>query len=107
VSIERNTILPASITLSLIWRVWMMCAENWALQWTPEAEIAIVEAVLLGETIELAVAFKFKQRLEKCASVAEASTVVREDQRISMKNTLERQLSGIPMGLWLELHDRR
>ena len=46
-------------------------AELWALQWTPEAEIAIVEAVLLkGKTIELATAFKFKQQLEKCASIA-------------------------------------
>src|SRR5262245_16389128 len=35
-------------------------SEYWAVQWTPEAEIAIVEAVLLGETIELALAFKFK-----------------------------------------------
>ena len=57
-------------------------AERWALQWTPEAEIAIVEAVLLGETIELAVAFKFKQRLEKCASIAEASTVIRASLRM-------------------------
>ena len=53
-------------------------AERWALQWTPEAEIAIVEAVLLGETIELAVAFKFKQQLEKCTSIAESSTVIRQ-----------------------------
>src|SRR5260221_2967580 len=29
-------------------------AESWAVQWSPEADIAIVEAVLLGETIELA-----------------------------------------------------
>jgi hypothetical protein len=64
-------------------------AERWALQWTPEAEIAIVEAVLLGETIELAVAFKFKQQLEKCASVAEASTVIRQACECGMSASIE------------------
>jgi predicted CopG family antitoxin len=64
-------------------------AECWALQWTPEAEIAIVEAVLLGETIELAVAFKFKQRLEKCASVAEASAIIRQACECGMSDSIE------------------
>ena len=64
-------------------------AECWALQWTPDAEIAIVEAVLLGETIELAVAFKFKQRLEKCTSVAEASTVIRQACECGMSASIE------------------
>ena len=64
-------------------------AERWALQWTPEAEIAIVEAVLLGETIELAVAFKFKQQLEKCTSIAEASTVIREACECGMSGSIE------------------
>jgi len=64
-------------------------AETWALQWTPEAEIAIVEAVLLGETIELAVAFKFKQLLEKCTSIAEASTVIREACECGMSASIE------------------
>jgi len=59
------------------------------LQWTPEAEIAIVEAVLLGETIELAVAFKFKQHLEKCASVAEASKVIRQACECGMGASIE------------------
>ena len=64
-------------------------AERWALQWTPEAEIAIVEAVLLGETIELAVAFKFKQQLEKCTSIAEASTVIRQACECGMSASIE------------------
>jgi len=64
-------------------------AERWALQWTPEAEIAIVEAVLLGETIELAVAFKFKQRLEKCASVAEAAATIRQACECDMSASIE------------------
>jgi hypothetical protein len=64
-------------------------AERWALQWTPEAEIAIVEAVLLGETIELATAFKFKQRLEKCTSIAEAATIIREACECGMSGSIE------------------
>jgi hypothetical protein len=64
-------------------------AERWALQWTPEAEIAIVEAVLLGETIELAVAFKFKQQLEKCPSVAEAAGIIRQACECGMSGSIE------------------
>ncbi|HEY2952044.1 MAG TPA: DUF5682 family protein, partial [Verrucomicrobiae bacterium] len=64
-------------------------AERWALQWTPEAEIAIVEAVLLGETIELAVGFKFKQRLEKCTSIAEAATIILQACECGMSGSIE------------------
>jgi hypothetical protein len=64
-------------------------AERWFLQWTPEAEIAIVEAVLLGETIELAVAFKFKQSLEKCNSVAEAAAIIRRACECGMGGSIE------------------
>ncbi len=64
-------------------------AERWALQWTPEAEIAIVEAVLLGETVELATAVKFKQCLETCASVAGASAVIRQACECGMSGSIE------------------
>ena len=63
--------------------------ERWALQWTPEAEIGIVEAVLLGETIELAVAFKFKQSLERCGSIAEAATIIRQACECGMPGSIE------------------
>jgi hypothetical protein len=53
-------------------------AEHWNLQWTPESEIQLVEAVLLGETIELAAAFKFKQQLDACATIAEAAVLVHD-----------------------------
>jgi hypothetical protein len=52
-------------------------AERWHVQWTPECEINLVEAVLLGETVELAAAYKFKTELEKCASIAAAADQVR------------------------------
>lgn len=64
-------------------------AERWTLQWSPEAEIAIVEAVLLGETIELATAVKFKQRLDTCTSVADASTVIRQACECGMSSSIE------------------
>jgi hypothetical protein len=53
-------------------------SEQWALQWTPESEIALVEAVLLGETVELATAYKFKSHLEHCGSIADAAVLVRD-----------------------------
>jgi len=64
-------------------------AERWALQWTPEVEIAIVEAVLLGETIELALAFKLKRRLEGCASIAEAAAAIRVACQCGMAGSIE------------------
>lgn len=64
-------------------------AERWTLQWTPEAEIAIVEAVLLGETIELAAAFKFKQSLDSCTSIAEAAGIIRQACECGMSSSIE------------------
>ncbi len=52
--------------------------ERWSLQWTPESEIALVEAVLMGETVELATAYRFKMTLEKCTSVANAAVILRQ-----------------------------
>jgi hypothetical protein len=53
-------------------------AERWQLQWTPESEISLVEAVLLGETVELATGYKFKTLLEGCTSIARAAELVRD-----------------------------
>jgi hypothetical protein len=51
-------------------------AERWKLQWSPESEIALVEAVLLGETVELATAFRFKQLLDAATGIDVAAAVV-------------------------------
>jgi hypothetical protein len=51
-------------------------AEKWQLQWTPESEIALVEAVLLGETVELATGYQFRTKLEACTSIADAAALV-------------------------------
>ncbi len=51
-------------------------AERWTLQWSPEAEIALVEAVLLGETVELATAYKFANLLAECMEIDAAAAMV-------------------------------
>lgn len=64
-------------------------AERWALQWSPESEIQLVEAVLLGETVELATAFKFKSTLETCTSIAAAADVVADACQCGMMASME------------------
>jgi hypothetical protein len=64
-------------------------AERWTVQWSPESEIQLIEAVLLGETVELATGFKFKQTLETCASIAEAATVVRDACECGMMEAMD------------------
>ncbi|MCY6484107.1 DUF5682 family protein [Clostridium aestuarii] len=50
--------------------------EEWVLRWTPESEIQLVEAVLLGNSIELATAFKLDEILKTCEDISEASELV-------------------------------
>lgn len=63
--------------------------EVWKLQWTPECEIQLVEAVLLGETVETAAAFAFKERLESCRTVDAAARLVRESCECGMMALME------------------
>ncbi|SFE41556.1 hypothetical protein SAMN04487969_102412 [Paenibacillus algorifonticola] len=51
-------------------------AENWLIQWSPEAEIQVVEATLLGETIEVACAYMLREKLLTCRSIEEASALI-------------------------------
>lgn len=64
-------------------------AESWVLRWTPEAEIELVESTLRGETIELATAFAFKERLDKCLNIEEAARVIREACVCGMMESME------------------
>jgi hypothetical protein len=64
-------------------------AEAWILRWSPEAEIELVESTLLGETIELATAYRFKERLEKSESIEEAAKVIREACECGMMESME------------------
>jgi hypothetical protein len=64
-------------------------AERWAMQWSPEGEIQLIESVLLGETVELATGFKFKSTLEACTSIAAAAEVVRDACECGMMAAME------------------
>jgi len=64
-------------------------AENWTLQWSPESEIELIEAVLLGETVELAAGYKFKTILDSCESIAQAADVVLDACQCGMMKSME------------------
>jgi hypothetical protein len=64
-------------------------AEKWALQWSPESEIQLIEAVLLGETVELATGYKFKTILESCESIGMAAEVVHDACQCGMMAAMD------------------
>lgn len=50
--------------------------EPWVLQWTPEAEIELVEAALKGNTIAQAASFKMKEQVESASNMGEIAKVI-------------------------------
>jgi hypothetical protein len=79
-----NFVMPARTSQqSATW------AEKWILQWSPESEIELIEAVLLGETIELAAGYKFKTILDSCESIAQAADVVHDACQCGMMKSME------------------
>lgn len=64
-------------------------AERWAVQWSPESEIALVEAVLEGETILLATAFRFNTLLEKSRTIADAAKLVNDACQCGMMEAMD------------------
>lgn len=63
--------------------------ERWKLKWDPECEITLVEAVLLGETVELATGFKFKQLLEAATGIDQAADVVRDACQCGLAKSMD------------------
>jgi Family of unknown function (DUF5682) len=63
--------------------------ERWKLQWSPESEIALVEAVLLGETVELATGFKFKQLLEAATAIDQAADIVKDASQCGLAKSMD------------------
>lgn len=51
-------------------------AERWRLQWTPEAEIEIVEASLKGDTVSLAAEYELNFRLYEADSINAAAAIL-------------------------------
>lgn len=64
-------------------------AESWILQWTPEAEIALVESTLRGETVKLATSFLLKERLDNVLKVSEAALLIRNAGECGLLDTME------------------
>jgi hypothetical protein len=64
-------------------------AEKWMLKWSPESEIQLIEAVLPGETVELATAYKFKTVLESCESIGTAAEVVHDACQCGMMASMD------------------
>ena len=53
-------------------------AEKWSLRWTPETEIALVEASLLGDTVTEAAAAALNGRLKAAADLPETAALLPE-----------------------------
>jgi len=53
-------------------------AESWVLQWTPEAEIQLVEAALKGDTVAQAASFQLRERVERPAGMAGVAEVIED-----------------------------
>lgn len=70
-------------------------AENWVLQWTPEAEIQIVEAVLKGDTVEQAAAFELKGRIEESQGISGLAQIVEEAFCCGMPIMLETAVAAL------------
>lgn len=64
-------------------------AERWAVQWTPESEITLVESVLLGETVELATGYRFKQLIEQSPTIDAAASLVRDACQCNLMGAME------------------
>jgi len=64
-------------------------AENWILQWTPEAEIQIVESVLKGDTILDAVAFVLGEKLSEATKISDIAEVIEAAFNCGMPKIVE------------------
>lgn len=53
-------------------------AEHWVLRWSPEAEIALVEAALKGDTVAQAASFRMKERVEGASAMADLAAVLED-----------------------------
>ncbi|MGV8124709.1 MAG: DUF5682 family protein [Candidatus Xenobiia bacterium LiM19] len=70
-------------------------AEHWILQWTPEAEIELVESTLRGETVELAAGFVFNERLEASGRIEDAALVIRDACLSGMPASMEQARAAL------------
>lgn len=64
-------------------------AESWALRWTPESEIQLVESALKGDTIGQAVSFEMKEQVENASNIGEIAGVIENAFLCGMPRTVE------------------
>ena len=67
--------------------------EYWKLQWTPEAEIQVVESSLMGDTIEGAAAWALKERAGGSGSIAQAAAIFSDAFLCGMPEAAKHALS--------------
>ena len=53
-------------------------SEHWIVQWTPEAEIELVESALKGDTVALAASFAMKEKVENAADMGTIAEVIED-----------------------------
>lgn len=61
-------------------------AEGWAVRWTPECEITLVESALKGDTVELAASFELKERVENAADMSTVAEAIEDAFYCGMSN---------------------
>lgn len=70
-------------------------SEAWSLQWTPEAEIQIVETALRGDTIELAAAYVFNEKLSGASSVSDVTDMIRAACLCGMEKSINSAVNAL------------
>lgn len=58
--------------------------EVWTICWRPETEIEIVESALYGDTVEMATAYMFKEKLDKCIHIKDATSIINNCYKCGM-----------------------
>lgn len=89
VFLSRLKLLGISFTRKQMTSREAVWAEHWVLQWTPEAEIEIVESTLLGETMEAAATYRIRELLESCTDIREAAKIIRSAWECGLPHAME------------------
>ncbi len=70
-------------------------SEHWIVRWTPEAEIALVEAALKGDTVEQAASFQLKERVAQASDIGDIAEVIEDGFTCGMASTVKYAVSAL------------
>lgn len=70
-------------------------AENWAVRWTPECEITLVESALKGDTVALAASFELKERVENAADMSVIAEAIEDAFYCGMSDSANYAVSAL------------